>query len=516
MKTRWLKTTALAVGFAAVCLTSVARHRFTAEQKEQDFEYLCKTLKENYPYFGVLQRQTGRDWLANHDRYLQMIRETTDDKSFVTALQKIMGELNNGHAYVLVPGRWFDQMSATYRKAAVTPGKENKIYRRWAAVYDRARPYYDYLSELYGIEPEAESADGNDSGSGYDPAGKVRLSMLGGGRIGVLTIDSFMNPSADSTLLMSFLDSVQGCEHLIIDLRKNSGGNDQYWDHNIMPRLISKTYKWNIPSVLRRGPIAGTWYEKKYRSFRKVASLPNLAPEVTPEDFTVVVDKKVVRPNGKNRFNGKVWLFVGPRVFSSSESFAAFTKATGWATVVGTRTGGDGIGVDPIPMMLPGSGVVVIFPAWGGLNPDGSFNFETRTQPDIEITGAGASEALANLVHYIDPTVEVPVTAGPHVVGVGPFENGAQDVDPAVTEIKFRFSEPMHGFSFGYGPLGPEAFPEVVRAGSGYSEDGLELTLAVKLKPDTEYQIQVLDGLSLRNRDGISVESYLLSFKTRK
>ena len=74
MKTRWLKTTALAVGFAAVCLTSVAQHRFTAEQKEQDFEYLCKTLKENYPYFGVLQRQTGRDWLANHDRYLQMIR----------------------------------------------------------------------------------------------------------------------------------------------------------------------------------------------------------------------------------------------------------------------------------------------------------------------------------------------------------------------------------------------------------------------------------------------------------
>ncbi len=56
-------------------------------------------------------------------------------------------------------------------------------------------------------------------------------------------------------------------------------------------------------------------------------------------------------------------------------------------------------------MMLPHSGFLVIFPAWGGLNPDGSFNFEARTTPDVEITGASRSEALANLVHYIDPTV---------------------------------------------------------------------------------------------------------------
>ena len=515
MKTRWLKRTALAVGFAAVCLTSVARHRFTAEQKEQDFEYLCKTLKENYPYFGVLQRQTGRDWLANHDRYLQMIRETTDDKSFVTAVQAIMHEIGCGHAYVIAP-HMFDRMSGLYHQAAVTPGKENKIYRRWAAVYDRARPYYDYFKELYGIEPAGEEQSAANGDSGYDPSGNVSLAMLGDGKIGVLTINSFGNPSADSAWLMTCLDSVQGCEHLIIDLRKNSGGNDQYWTENIMPRLISRTYKWNGPSVVRRGSVSGTWYEKRFRSFKKVVSLPNLPAEVTSEDFAVIMDKRVVRPQGRSGFRGKVWLFVGPRVFSSSESFTAFTKATGWATIAGTRTGGDGIGSDPIPMMLPGSGLLVNFPAWGGLNPDGSFNFETRTAPDVAITAASNAEALANLVHYIDPTVEVSVTAGPHVVGVGPFENGAQDVDPAVTEIRFRFSEPMHGFSFGYGPLGPEAFPEIVRAGSGYCEDGLELTLAVKLKPETEYQIQVLEGLKLRNKKGVSVEGYQLSFKTRK
>ena len=514
MKFQRFRKALLAFALCAACAVSSAQNRFTAEQKEQDFEYLYQTLKENYPYFGVLQRQIGRDWLANHDRYLQMVRESTDDKSFVGVLQSVMRELSNGHAYVIGPDR-FDLMSKVYHEAAASPGKENKRYRHWAAVYDRAKPHYDYLRELYGMKPVTGQPQG-EGDSGYDPSKNVSLSMLGGGKIGVLTINSFMNPSGDSALLMTLLDSVQSCQHLIIDLRKNGGGNDQYWDQNIMPRLISRSYEWNAPSVLRRGPLSNTFYEKKFHSFDKVAGLPGLPPEVTPEDFAVVMDKKAVRPKGKRRFNGKVWLFVGPGVFSSSESFSAFTKATGWATVAGTRTGGDGVGVDPIPMMLPGSGILVLFPAWGGLNPDGSFNFEARTTPDVEITGASRSGALANLVHYIDPTVEVPLAAGPHVVSVGPFENGAQDVDPSVTEIKFRFSEPMHGFSFGYGPLGEKAFPEFVKEKSGYSEDGMELTLAVKLKPDTDYQVEVLEDFSVRNKEGVSVEGYLLQFRTRK
>lgn len=514
MQIEWFKKAMLAFALGAVCTAAAAQNRFTSEQKERDFEYLYQTLKENYPYFGVLQRETGRDWLADHDRYLQMVRETADDKSFVSALQAIMRELGNGHAYVVQPDR-FDLMSEVYHGAAASPEKENKRYRHWAAVYDRAKPHYDYLRELYGMKPVAGQPQGQGD-SGYDPSKNVTLSMLGGGKIGVLEIKSFADPSADSAFLMTLLDSVQSCEHLIIDLRKNGGGNDQYWDQNIMPRLISKTYKWNTPSVLRRGPLSNTFYEKKFHSFDKVAGLPGLPPEVTPEDFAVVMDKKTVRPKGKNRFNGKVWLFVGPGVFSSSESFSAFTKATGWATIAGTRTGGDGVGVDPIPMMLPGSGIVVLFPAWGGMNPDGSFNFEARTTPDVEITAAARSEALAKLVHYIDPTVEVPLAAGPHVVSVGPFENGAQDVDPSVTEIKLRFNEPMHGFSFGYGPLGEKAFPEFVKEKSGYSEDGMELTLAVKLKPGREYQIQVLEDFSVRNKEGVSVEGYLLQFRTRK
>ena len=83
-------------------------------------------------------------------------------------------------------------------------------------------------------------------------------------------------------------------------------------------------------------------------------------------------------------FRGRVWLLVGPMVYSASESFAVFCRATGFATLVGSQTSGDGIGaLDPILMRLPNSGILIQFTMMYGLNPDGSGSEETGTAPDI-------------------------------------------------------------------------------------------------------------------------------------
>ena len=65
------------------------------------------------------------------------------------------------------------------------------------------------------------------------------------------------------------------------------------------------------------------------------------------------------------------------------ESFAAFSKETKWATLVGTTTGGDGIGMTPAVASLPNSGLVFRFPMSMGINSDGTINEETHTKPDI-------------------------------------------------------------------------------------------------------------------------------------
>lgn len=53
--------------------------------------------------------------------------------------------------------------------------------------------------------------------------------------------------------------------------------------------------------------------------------------------------------------------------------------------MVGTDTGGDGIGFDPIPIVLPNSGLIIRFPGEMGLNPDGTVNEEVKTIPDVYV-----------------------------------------------------------------------------------------------------------------------------------
>ena len=91
-------------------------------------------------------------------------------------------------------------------------------------------------------------------------------------------------------------------------------------------------------------------------------------------------------------------------VYSSAESFAVWANATGLATLVGTRTGGDGIGFDPLVVALPNSGIVVRFPADMGINPDGSVNEESQTVPDVVVHQTVADERVRLKLMASDPT----------------------------------------------------------------------------------------------------------------
>ena len=83
-------------------------------------------------------------------------------------------------------------------------------------------------------------------------------------------------------------------------------------------------------------------------------------------------------------FHGRVWLLVGPMVYSASESFSVFCQATGFAALVGTQTSGDGIGaLNPVLMRLPNSGILIQYTMMFGLNPDGSSSEEAGTTPDV-------------------------------------------------------------------------------------------------------------------------------------
>lgn len=98
------------------------------------------------------------------------------------------------------------------------------------------------------------------------------------------------------------------------------------------------------------------------------------------------------------------------------------------------------------------------------------------------------------------------------------FENGAQDVDPGLTEITIRFDRPLvgRGYSFGYGPGGDKKFISMTGF-KGYSSDKTALTLEVKLEPGRDYEFTLLKAYSFATPDGLRLyEDYLVSFRTRE
>ena len=76
---------------------------------------------------------------------------------------------------------------------------------------------------------------------------------------------------------------------------------------------------------------------------------------------------------------------VDEGVYSSAEMLASFCKETKLAKLVVTRTGGDGIGFDPLKVDLPRTGYVLRFSDGLGLTESGSINELDKTKPDIEV-----------------------------------------------------------------------------------------------------------------------------------
>jgi C-terminal processing protease CtpA/Prc len=84
-------------------------------------------------------------------------------------------------------------------------------------------------------------------------------------------------------------------------------------------------------------------------------------------------------------FGENIYLLVNSNVYSASEGFAMFCKATGFATLVGSNTGGDGGMLTIRQFDLANTGLLISFSTTFSLNPDGSSNTEFGSIPDVYI-----------------------------------------------------------------------------------------------------------------------------------
>jgi len=89
------------------------------------------------------------------------------------------------------------------------------------------------------------------------------------------------------------------------------------------------------------------------------------------------------KPQTEEWMTASRWVLIDEMVYSSADTFARFCKKTGWATLVGRVTKGDGDGQGPVFVSLSNTGLLIQFSSTTGINLDGSCNTVYGTAPDI-------------------------------------------------------------------------------------------------------------------------------------
>lgn len=215
---------------------------------------------------------------------------------------------------------------------------------------------------------------------------------------------------ADKATLEDFLNKIEDYPYLIIDIRGNGGGNTAYWSTNLVSRLVQKSILYSEYIVYRDTKYITPFINDRYDTFKSqtTQNLPenkNYPPEIRGFGRFIEVQDGII-PYNPYHFKGKIYLLVDGGVYSAAESFATFAKTSKWATLVGTTTGGDGIGAEPGYMALPNSGILIRIPVALGLNPDGTINEEMRTQPDIYVEPS-YQDVLKQLEKGENPMIKV-------------------------------------------------------------------------------------------------------------
>lgn len=366
--------------------SNINNKQLTEKEKLDDFEYMYTIIKENYPYLEVNKRLNGVDWLAKKDDYISSIKATPNDESFFNTLNLILSDLNNGHTGMINKNNYYNSKSVFE--------KYSKMDQAWLEQMNKSKTV-----ERYSFMKQKDEAK---SSQGIVRSNNVKTIDLVQGKVGYLAMQSFntFNIDEDMKIIKPYLEQIKNYNDLIIDIRGNGGGDDTYWSENIVPMLINKPLEEKLYLAYRGGAFLEPFVKNRMGGYEKLEpisniyneNLKNLPPELK-EDFKYYL--KIIsnyEPKNSVGFEGKIYLLVDKKVFSASEAFAIFAKSTGFATLVGEKTGGDGLGCDPAVCALPNSGYVFRFTQEMGLVSDGACNFENKTETDIQVSATNNSD----------------------------------------------------------------------------------------------------------------------------
>lgn len=359
----------------------------TTEDYLYDFNYAYDTLEKYYPFFEINKMAYGIDWLDNKKDYEDYIKESKSDSDFYNRMNDVLRDLNNWHTGLIDESFAMTLYISYYHTA-------NADWRHdFSKIYEKENVRKRYNINNQSIKKYIKENIDNPSEDSSD-IDNLTTDIIIKDQLAYMKVNSMLEDlyrKNDEITLTKFLQEIKNYPNLIIDIRGNGGGDSRYWQEFLLPQIINQNYQTINYSFIKSGEINSKAIKQEgYRpdtdSFVKNCDFDEKTKDILKDfDYYLSYEDYVDADENTIGFKGNIYLLVDEGVYSSAEMLASFCKETKLAKLVGTRTGGDGIGFDPLQVDLPRTGYVLRFSDGLGLTKSGSINELDKTKPDIEV-----------------------------------------------------------------------------------------------------------------------------------
>jgi len=215
-------------------------------------------------------------------------------------------------------------------------------------------------------------------------ADNIEIEIIVPGEIAYLRINSFRSSAEyDDLIIAPFFEEISDFDHLIIDIRGNSGGFVFNFIRNILGRLINEPVVSYSHQFFSGGEIAvaamnayvvttqyifdgvqnnavNQWYTINVLPVREFIYEQGMTA-FNQDDLEyleyVVVERDWFFPTDDIYFGGKVWLLIDEYTASASSQATLLLMEQGLATVVGENTSGI-MSANSIYLILPNTGLL--------------------------------------------------------------------------------------------------------------------------------------------------------------
>ncbi len=349
---------------------SIQDDTYSAQVLLEDYDALWEALETDYPFLPLLEDQGIDVQRFRHSYRHELQGQEMSLEEFYSFLSRLMAEFQSlGHLSLVDPGtyeiyRGYLSDQAPYASVLAAPHVAES-YARLSAARERTTTAGTYAADLSPI-------------ASYAPERREVYFHF--------YTFNVNREQEDQNFVTDYLSSLGDApiDNILFDITGNGGGSTTYWQ-NVIAAPFGGDYRYDVRLYLRDTPRARSYISEPLHAISELSDteVPDFAE---PLGLSLYISSEV-QVSGAPTASGDAltarrWLLVDDQVYSAADSFTAFCKATGWATVVGTNTLGDGMGFSPAIVNLPNTGLLIRFSITAAQSIGGGLNVMEGTAPD--------------------------------------------------------------------------------------------------------------------------------------